>query len=179
MLSQIATVADRVLVVAGKPRGRSEAFQRSIEEIRNGRSYQEFANALKTRTGIAFSRSYLKRVEDGSLGPNPLLIYALEMMAGRQPSVLLTLGAGASTNDLIRHSGTRQQGSPTSTGALDDPTAARIRELEDRGKEYEVVLRETQDVARKLLARLISIRTKGRPAVGTQPRRGGRHRKTG
>lgn len=99
----MATGAIRVVPVARTARGKSAAFQRSLEGLRNGRSYQEFVNAIKAKTGLAFSRSYLKRVEDGSLGPNPLLLCALELLDGREPSqLLMEYAIEAAGVDLIR-----------------------------------------------------------------------------
>lgn len=97
--SQTPTVRLGLCDVARAARPKSATFQRTIEKLRNGRSYQEFSNAIKAGTGTVFSRSYLKKVEAGDLAPNPLLVYSLEIFSGERPSELLREAVGANRTD--------------------------------------------------------------------------------
>ncbi len=166
-----------LLPVAGTARGKSAGFQASLAALRNGRSFQEFVNAIKAKTGIVFSRSYLKRVEDGDLAPNPLLLYALDVLSGHEPVGLLAKYAiEAAGNDLIRHGRTGQQAAPQK-GAADVPAEARIRELEGRLEQFEQLVPEIQRVLVRLTNLAAGEEVSSARTTSTKGR--GSHRKVG
>lgn len=75
-----------------------------------------------------------------------------------------------------RHASMGQQDTQTHTGESIDPTATRIRDLEDRLKTYQAIIRKVRKLGAEFLA-LAGDSDEGREASRGEPRLSGRDRK--
>ena len=146
------------LSVPKRPQITAPKFGEWLELQRNERSFERIAILVRPHVkavGLKVNASLLHKIEGGRVPSWPLLAAFSKVYEIPMAEITLRLVAALEFNgasDLSDHLLEQQSVSQQLGGTAIDTARTRIRELEDRLKEYDAIIIELRDISTRLFA---------------------------